>query len=152
MHSKVATSNKCDIGPTEKVTVGMAMGSTLLWMYSRPKRVVNSAAQSLTTLKRKKCQDGRSQDQPQSKRMPLRIPFVCPPHHLEQCHGRKQELEIHKTKCLKFSCYSSHSLVEQHKVTRTSQNQKTAVPTADSRSKVVSDNILRNNQRFRPNV
>ena len=28
----------------------------------------------------------------------------------------------HKTKCLKFSCYSSHSLVEQHKVTRTSQN------------------------------
>ena len=58
----------------------------------------------------------------------------------------------HKTKCLKFSCYSSHSLVEQHKVTRTSQKQKTAVPTADSRSKVVSDNILRNNQRFRPNV
>ena len=52
----------------------------------------------------------------------------------------------HKTKCLKFSCYSSHSLVEQHKVTRTSQNQKTAVPTADSRSKVVSDNVLRNNQ------
>ena len=45
----------------------------------------------------------------------------------------------HKTKCLKFSCYSSHSLVEQHKVTRTSQNQKTAVPTAGSRSKVVSD-------------
>ena len=58
----------------------------------------------------------------------------------------------HKTKCLKFSCYSSHSLVEQHKVTRTSQNQKTAVPTADSRSKVVSDNVLRNNQRFRPIV
>ena len=58
----------------------------------------------------------------------------------------------HKTKCLKFSCYSSHSLVEQRKVTRTSQNQKTAVPTADSRSKVVSDNILRNNQRFRPIV
>ena len=32
------------------------------------------------------------------------------------------------------------------------KKQKTAVPTADSRSKVVSDNILRNNQRFRPNV
>ena len=58
----------------------------------------------------------------------------------------------HKTKSLEFSCYSSHSLVEQHKVTQTSQKQKTAVPTADSRSKVVSDNILRNNQRFRPNV
>ena len=36
--------NKCHIGPTEKVTMGMAMDSTLLWMYSRPKRGVKSAA------------------------------------------------------------------------------------------------------------
>ena len=33
-------SNKCHIGPTEKVTMGMAMDSTLHWMYSRPNRVV----------------------------------------------------------------------------------------------------------------
>ena len=31
-------------GSTEKVTMGMAMDSTLLWMYSRPKRVVKSVA------------------------------------------------------------------------------------------------------------
>jgi len=29
--------------------MGMAMDSTLHWMYSRPKRVVKSAAQGLTT-------------------------------------------------------------------------------------------------------
>ena len=42
-------SKECHIGPTEKVTMGMAMDSTLHWMYSRPKRVVKSAAKGLTS-------------------------------------------------------------------------------------------------------